>query len=193
MKRSTPALLLGLALAFFAGLAIGRYAVPMGRTRPQVVFSSPIEEVKKESLLPRVVTSTRATSTRGKDAGADDSSPDAILAALKNIMARPADRRGYREASKMIDGLDPKNIRPILEAFAALPERREKSFYLAMLIGRWAEGDPQAAVAFAQSNGTASDRRLTVSAAIRSWAEKDATAANAFVLQMPGARSGFRR
>jgi hypothetical protein len=38
---------------------------------------------------------------------------------------------------------------------------------------------------YAQNNGTPSDRKIAVSAAIRSWAEQDATAAQAWVLQMP--------
>ena len=100
-------------------------------------------------------------------------------------MARPSDRHGYLELSKLIDGIDPKNVRPVIDRFQTLPNQHDKSVYLAMLIARWAEGEPHAALAFAQTTGTVSDRKLTISAAVRAWAEKDATAAQAWVLQMP--------
>ncbi|MEO7167884.1 MAG: hypothetical protein ABI016_12740, partial [Chthoniobacterales bacterium] len=100
-------------------------------------------------------------------------------------MARPSDRRGYREASRLVDGLDPKNVRPVIDALQGMPNLREKSFYLAMLIARWAEGEPQAAVNYAQTTGNAADRKVTVAAAVRAWAEKDATAAQAWAMQMP--------
>ena len=100
-------------------------------------------------------------------------------------MAGPSDRHSYLEATKLIDGIDPKNIRPVIDAIQALPNQREKSIYLSMLVARWAEGEPQAALAYAQTTGPASDRRLMVSAAVRAWAEKDANAANAWVLQLP--------
>ncbi|MEO5753817.1 MAG: hypothetical protein ABIR38_03835, partial [Chthoniobacterales bacterium] len=184
MKRLTPALLLAAAIAFFAGLVVGRYTAKVPTPLRKIALE-PTEDFRKEALLPKVVARPVANPSTSGKAAVDVSSPDAIIAALRNAMARPNDRRGYREAGKLIDEMDPKNARAAIEALQGLPERREKSVYLAMLIGRWAEGDPQAAIAYAQTNGTPSDRRLTVSAAIRSWAEKDATAAGAFVLQMP--------
>jgi hypothetical protein len=37
---------------------------------------------------------------------------ETIIAGLKNAMAGPSDRHGYLEATKLIDGIDPKNIAP---------------------------------------------------------------------------------
>ena len=55
-----------------------------------------------------------------------------------------------------------------------------------MLVARWAEGDPQAALdLMRRPPARVPDRRLMVSAAVRAWAEKNATAANAWVLQLP--------
>ena len=84
------------------------------------------------------------------------------------------------------------NIRPVIDAIQALPNQREKSIYLGMLVARWAEGEPQAALAYARTTGPASDRSLMVSAAIRAWAEKNATAANAWVLQLPSGQERDR-
>src|SRR5207248_586776 len=79
---------------------------------------------------------------------------EAIIAALRNAMARPSDRHGQLEVSKLIDGIDPKSIRPVIERLQTLPNQREKSVYVAMLIARWAEGEPLAALAYAQTTGT---------------------------------------
>src|SRR5207248_586774 len=87
---------------------------------------------------------------------------EAIIAALRNAMARPSDRHGQLEVSKLIDGIDPKSIRPVIERLQTLPNQREKSVYVAMLIARWAEGEPLAALAYAQTTGTPSDlKRLS--------------------------------
>ena len=92
-------------------------------------------------------------------------------------MAHPSDRHNYLEVSKLIDGIDPKKVRPVIDRLQALPNQHEKSNYLAMLIARWAEGEPQAALAYAQTTGSPSDRKVAVSSAVRAWAEQDATAA----------------
>ena len=91
------------------------------------------------------------------------------------------------EISKLIDGLDPKKIQPVIEAVQTLAHERKKTMLVSMLFARWAEGDPQAALAFAQTTGTTVERTANVSAAVRSWAEKDGNAAKAWVLQLaPG-------
>ena len=102
-------------------------------------------------------------------------------------MARPSDRHSHLEVGKLIDGIDPKDVRPIIERLQALPHERDKSLYIAMLYGRWAEGDPQAALVYAQdpASGSVSDRKIAVSSIIRAWAGKDATAAQTWVMQMP--------
>ena len=101
--------------------------------------------------------------------------------------ALSSDRHGYMELSKLIDGLDPKNVRPVIDAVQALPNRRKKKMLVAMLFSRWADADPQAAIAYAQTAGTISERTMMITAAVRSWTEKDANAAQAWVLQLaPG-------
>ena len=37
------------------------------------------------------------------------------------------------ELSKLIDGLDPKNVRPVIEAVQALPNQRKKMMVVSML------------------------------------------------------------
>ena len=165
--------LLVVVAAFLAGMALGRYTLP----RPPALADSIADEVNslgEETAPVRLVTSFTPTPPRrsSSEGGAAPASLETVIAGLKNAMARPSDRRSYLEAGKLIDGIDPKNVRPVIDAFQALPHQREKSIYLSMLVARWAEGEPQAALAYAQSNGTASDRRLMVAAAVRSWAEK---------------------
>ena len=186
MPRFTLSTLLAVAAAFLAGLAIGRYTIPHLQNRSAPV-SLQINSLGENSAPVRLIGPAAATPfpLASAQPGSAPVSAETIIAGLKNAMAGPSDRHSYLEASKLIDGIDPKNMRPVIDAIQALPNQREKSIYLACWCARWAEGEPQAALAYAQTTGPASDRRLMVSAAVRAWAEKDATAANAWVLQLP--------
>jgi len=186
VPRFTLSTLLAVAAAFLAGLAIGRYTIPYLQNRSGPVSlqinslgenSAPVRLIGPAAALPLPLASAQP--------GSAPVTAETIISGLKNAMAGPSDRHSYLEATKLIDGIDPKNMRPVINAIQVLPNQREKSIYLSMLVARWAEGEPQAALAYAQTTGPASDRRLMVSAAVRAWAEKDANGANAWVLQLP--------
>ncbi|HEY1582135.1 MAG TPA: hypothetical protein VGF73_03435, partial [Chthoniobacterales bacterium] len=184
MKGIVVAFLLALAVAFCGGLAMGRYSLDHPAKPAAGVAGSNDslgESFSPDDSRPRDSGSNRA----GKPDPSAPLSPAAIVARLKEAMAHPSDRHGYLEASKLIDAIDPKNIRVVIEQFQKLPAQREKSIYLALLISRWAEGDPQAALTYAQTSGSLSERRLAVTSAVRSWAEKDANAARSWAMQLP--------
>jgi len=64
-------------------------------------------------------------------------------------MAHPSDRHLYLKLSKLVDMIEPNNIRPILETVQNLPKQREKTILTSLLVSRWAESDPQSALAYA--------------------------------------------
>ena len=187
VKRSHLIAILIVALAFAGGWAVGRYSTPHSR-RSASSASSRLAARLLGSLHPNegdpflLETESRNGSA---SVGGKEISDQAIVAALRNAVMHPADRRSYLDVSKLIDSIDPKKIRGIIEAFQSVPNQREKSIYLAMLVSRWAEADPQAALAYAQSTGTPSERPFMAAAAVRTWAEKDSAAANAWVQQLP--------
>lgn len=81
----------------------------------------------------------------------------------------------------MIDSLDVQNVRPVIDAVERLQDQRQKKMAPAMLISRWAEADPQSALAYAQAqeNGTAN---WLLPEVITTWAEHDSVAATAWVM-----------
>ena len=185
MPRFALSTLLAIVAAFLAGLAVGRFTLP----HPPNVAASLADEVDSlgEDAPVRLVTSFTPTPSGKLHNGHTSASTslETVIAGLKKAIARPSDRHTYIEASKLIDGIDPKNVRAVIDAFQTLPNQREKSVYLGMLVAHWAESEPQAALAYAQTTGTASDRRMLVAAAVSAWAAKEPNAANAWVLQMP--------
>src|SRR5262245_26666597 len=84
---------------------------------------------------------------------------------------------GQGELNKMLDAIDVADI-PKLLAFVEknLPQNSRQSLRY-MLISRWAEIDPQGALAYAQSIPNRQERDSAISAFAASWASKDAQAA----------------
>ena len=56
---------------------------------------------------------------------------------------------------------------------------------ISLFVGRWAELDPQAAIAYAQTLPAGTARNWAMTSAVGGWAEHDATAATAWVQQLP--------
>ena len=171
VKRPTFLLFVLITLAFGAGLLIGRYSIPVTSglaSRPARLTSDSLGEGAGARLIapPATIPPRPAEQSNGTTAPGP-ASIATVIASLQNAMAHPSDRHGYLEASKLIDGIDPENIREVIAEFQRLPEQREKSIYLALLVSHWAESDPQAAVAYAQATGSASDRTLAVASAVR--------------------------
>ena len=93
-------------------------------------------------------------------------------------------QRIYTDLNKLSDSIDQHNARAIL-AFVETLRDNEKSMVLPIVISRWAELDPQAAVAYAQNLPVGSFRNRALTSAISGWAEHDTAAAMAWVDQMP--------
>ena len=165
MKRS---IFVAAVAAFLAGLAVGRYTLPQPPPVKESVPGSADDSLGTTPTAPIFTLSARATPAKNSSqiSDPDPASTEAIIAALRNAMARPSDRHGRLEINKLIDGIDPKNVRPVIDRLQTLPNQRDKSVYVSLLIARWAEGEPLAALAYAQTTGTASDRKIAVSSAV---------------------------
>ena len=139
MSRFALSTLLAVAVAFLAGLAVGRYTTA-DRANTSPPSASESDSLGDDLGPVRLVVPTPVAPIGQAKLASNAGSPSTatIVAALKNAMAHPSDRHGYLEASKLIDGIDPKNIRSVIDAFQAVPNQREKSVYLSMLLARWA-------------------------------------------------------
>jgi hypothetical protein len=168
---------------FVAGVVFDHFAFGNRRATASTASSQasqPLGAVTDdENDLPTIGSTKAATKPAGSVSTAS------VIAAIKNALAVSSDRHGYIELSKLIDGLDPKEARAVIDAMQTLPNQRKKLMLISMLFSRWAEADPQAALGYAQTTGNISERTRMVSATVRSWAEKDGNAAHAWVLQLP--------
>src|SRR5262245_27086863 len=130
--RFVLVVLITAALAFLGGVVVDHYALPhapgkaSGWHGAQDGSLGPDSSGMASSGLAehnQPATSQPGGTTLGATAS---SSTESIVIALKRAMARPSDRRGYTEANKLIDGIDPRKIRPIVEALQNQPNERER-------------------------------------------------------------------
>src|SRR2546428_10822372 len=178
-----------LSVAFIAlgiGMAIGHYAFPVLKTSPppRSASSSPkATAISSSSIaLPRHLGSASPDSAGIRS----EISANQIISEIKAALAYPGRQHTYAALAKLADSIDQKNVREVL-TFVQTLEEHEKSMLVPLLIGRWAELDPQAAVAYAQNFPAGSFRNWALTSAIGSWAEHDAAAATAWTAQLsPG-------
>ena len=113
MKRAVLAVVLGVIISFLAGFIAGR------QTMTRREFSLPRNPLSLGNRPAKVHSSdSQPVSLSGAEA-AESTGPlttEALIAKLKAAMMQPSDRRGYLEASRLIDSLDPSQIRPILDS-----------------------------------------------------------------------------
>src|SRR5262245_57733204 len=117
MRRVFVMILAG-GLAFGAGVVVDRYGLPHSapsRFRTSTGISSLGEN--DPDLLGNNSESVSAERDRGGKSGTSSNSVDAVVAALRNAMNRPNDRRGYLTASKLIDAIEPSKIRAVIASF----------------------------------------------------------------------------
>ena len=173
------------AIAFCIGMVLGRYALPGTKnssvTKPSVVASAAVVSPVPLARAPAVAAAEPDHDSEQLSAGA---SAQAIIAKIKTALLHTGRQRIYTDLNKLSDSIDKHNARAIL-AFVETLRDNEKSMVLPIVISRWAELDPQAAVAYAQNLPVGSFRNWALTSAISGWAEHDTAAAMAWVDQMP--------
>jgi len=165
---------------FVAGVIVGHYAMPRSvrLSAPALSAANEISTRSSERTSP-----TPPISAPNQFDPAASSSEN-IIVAIENAAAHPGNRQVYSEVSDLIENLDPKDVRPVIDAIQHLPSQRERNTFTSMLIARWAEGDPQGALSYAQTEDVAKNGGL-VAEVVGTWAEHDSAAAMAWVTQTP--------
>ncbi len=180
-------------IALIVGIAIGHYAFPLQKISPaqyqtsvptkRVVISPTSSLPSTKSALPPIVDSKES---------APDSSSKNLIANLQAILAQPGNRRAYAAFSKLTDSINEKNVHEVIAFAAKQSKAQEKNTLISLILGRWAEFDPKAAIDYAQSVPPGVERNRALSGAINGWAEHDATAAITWAQQLPAGQTRDR-
>jgi len=135
------------------------------------------------------LTTAEANPTAGPSESSEKSPPPStenLIADLKAALSRPGSQRSYAAVSKISESVNQSNIREVVGFAETLPREQDKNVLRSVLLGRWAEFDAQAAVAYAQALPNRA-RNSAVSSVIAGWAEHDFAGASAWTQQLsPG-------
>src|SRR5206468_12286244 len=101
-----------------------------------------------------------------------------------NALSQIGSLRTFVEFGKLAELINEKNLGEVLAFAESLPKAQEKNMVLSMLLGRWAEFDPKAALGYAQTLPAGNARTRAITSALGGWAEHDAAAASAYALQL---------
>jgi DNA-binding transcriptional regulator YbjK len=104
------------------------------------------------------------------------------------IMKAKAEKNGEKRMallSEAIQTLNPSQIRETLAEVEAMKDYRLRSQLRGMLLSRWGESDPKAALAYAQGLGSSMENLGEIRSVMRSWGAKDFPAAKAWLEGLP--------
>jgi len=164
--------------AFLVGIIVGHYAVLPSRTGGSHPQSGKFEStLPATSVLSPKLTTALDESPPGSTSSV--SSNENIIAYLKAALIHTGSRHSYAVFSKLIESVDEKNIHPVLAFVQSVPQD-QKIALLELLVGRWAEFDPQAAIAYTQNAPVGSSRIWMLTSALSGWAEHDLPGAAAW-------------
>ena len=179
-RFALPVFMVVTALIF--GVMIGRYTAPAGKAHVPTA-------VAREAEIPRLPLRAGSVvlppSAGEKRADHSDSEPSDIVAGIKAAMSRVGTRHNYAAFSKLVESVDEKNIAQAISFTESLPKDEKGTMLLSLLVGRWAEFDPQNALNYAQRTPFGPSRNSLLGSAISGWAEHDLTAATAWTQQLP--------
>ena len=163
--------------ALLVGIFIGRStssSVP-GIVSPRQ--NSPVStETTANSLDPSPV------SPRNNVAASNSTKPEAaassenIISKIKVALANSGSRHTYATFSKLAEEVDAKNVSEILAFVQTLAKPVEKSMLTSLFVGRWAELEPKAAIAYAQTLPAGTARNWAIASALGGWTEHDVAA-----------------
>src|SRR6476620_12685949 len=139
----------------FAVVIVGHYAIPRSVRLSAPALSAANEISTRSSERTSPTPSISAPNQFDPAASLSEN----IIVAIENAAAHPGNRQLYSEVNDLIENLDPKDVRPVIDAIQHLPSQRERNTFMSMLITRWAEGDSAAAMAWVTQTPPGSERK----------------------------------
>ena len=113
------------------------------------------------------------------------SSGEGFMERIAKSGAEGSPMKRYAAWSEAVQALNPTQIANALAEVQGMKDSRELMQLRMMLLSRWAESDPKAALGYAQGLGSAAEKRQAFSSVISSWGAKDFPAAKAWVEALP--------
>ncbi len=172
-------------LALITGIAIGHYLLPVAPLPspkpPPVSSATPAVTFPTPSITatPRIAAVAADSLVSSSELSASQ-----VISQIKAALAHSGRQQVYAAITKVTDAISEKNVRDVLAFVQTLPQQ-DKSMLVPLLVGRWAELDPKAAVAYAESFPAGSFRNWALNSAISGWAERDSAAATTWAQQLP--------
>ena len=110
---------------FVAGVIVGHYAIPRS-----VRLSAPARSAANEiSTRSSERTSPTLSISAPNQFDPAASLSENIIGAIENAAAHPGNRQVYSEVNELIENLDPKDVRPVIDAIQHLPNARERNTF----------------------------------------------------------------
>ena len=179
MRANSLILVALLALAGFgAGLFIG------GRLAATKASTAGSAATSPSDRLPAIQTRPK-TAASDTIAGAPEQASLAEIEAALQKAIKMTSGRGYKALDELVKKVNPSDLPQLLAFVEKLPSANYRSRLRSMLLGRWAETDVSAAMAYANTVTGFQDRLQAISAVLGAWADKDAQAAAAWAQQLP--------
>ncbi|MEY2906237.1 MAG: hypothetical protein RLZZ408_708 [Verrucomicrobiota bacterium] len=104
---------------------------------------------------------------------------------IKKAKAELNERKVYMLQHDAVQSLDPSQILDALSEANSMKTSLERQQLRNMLLSRWVESDPKAALAYAQGIGNATEKSDAIGTVASSWGFKDFAAAKAWVESLP--------
>jgi hypothetical protein len=167
------ALSVGLAGGFFAGRS-SPAGPPAGATQPKSTApaTTPTPAIAKRTAKEsRSADSPTANATASS--GSAPRSLDEIVAKLRQAITDPNFSRSGQNLFEAMQHLAPADIPTVLDQLKAPTGQRNFYAVLSVLMPRWAESDPAAALAYAQALPRANERQMALAAVFSGWARRD--------------------
>ncbi|HEY2614736.1 MAG TPA: hypothetical protein VGI42_03440, partial [Chthoniobacterales bacterium] len=170
--------------ALLAGIAIGRYTFSPAAGASHRAARVPAQS---SSIAPNssAISAPKIALAPNDSAPAPIASSDSIISKIKTALLHPGSGHTYATFSKLAESVDATNVRDVLAFVQTLSKPQEKSMLVSLFVGRWAELDPPAAIAYAQTIPPGIGRNWAITGAIGGWAEHDPNAAEAWAQQLP--------
>ncbi|MBA2585913.1 MAG: hypothetical protein H0U99_05455, partial [Chthoniobacterales bacterium] len=172
MNRFVAPVLLAFG-SLLLGLAIGRYSFPQRVTSPRAETKVLPREAGANAgpaaTVAEPLTQTVPAPTKAKESTGAPSA-EQIVAEIKAATLRPSSRHSFATFNKLAEAIDENNVRDVLAFVQTLPKQQEKNILMPMIVGRWAEFDHVAAVAYAQAIPKGTGRNWALTSAVGGWA-----------------------
>ncbi len=112
----------------------------------------------------------------------------AALASILNLTGK-SDLESMRQVLDFVDHLNPADARGVLNSFSKLPQNAVTDFAKKLVLSRWAEADPTAALAWAKGRTLYDGRGADIATVFDAWTAKNPAAALAAVRQVDDAKA----